>query len=84
MLRELFISVLDRRENDMAAPEVADSILAALDTAGLVVVPREPTEAMIQSAQTAWSPPTTFVIYTTTMREAVCAALAASPYAKGE
>jgi hypothetical protein len=40
----------------MSARDDADAILAALDAAGLAVVPVEPTEAMIDAAHRAWTP----------------------------
>ena len=70
--------------NDHDNDDVAGAVLAALDKAGLVVVPREPTEGMVTSGKDAYMPPTTFVKYTTTMEEAWEAMIAASPYAKKE
>jgi hypothetical protein len=66
------------------ADDVADAILTALDAAGLVVVPREPTEEMAKAGKNAFMPPTTFVSYTTSMAEAWVHMIAASPFAKKE
>jgi hypothetical protein len=55
----------------------ADAIIAALDAAGLVVVPREPTPRMIEVG-------CEYVEFINTASDAYRAMLAASPYAKKE
>jgi len=62
----------------------SDAILAAMDAAGLVVVPRDPTEEMAKAGKNAFMPPTTFVSYTTSMAEAWTHMVSASPFAKKE
>lgn len=39
---------------DSHGKQRADGILAALDVAGYVIVPREPTEAMIEASNREW------------------------------
>jgi hypothetical protein len=87
-LRDLIARALlaDRRGpgNQPCANHLADAIIAALDAAGLAVVPREPTEEMAKAGKNAFMPPTTFVSYTTSMAEAWVHMISASPFAKKE
>jgi hypothetical protein len=69
---------------EFAFHQQADAIIAALDAAGLVVVPSEPTEEMAKAGKNAFMPPTTFVSYTTSVAEAWVHMVSASPFAKKE
>ena len=86
-LRELMREAVNKRlewTTTLQGHVIADAILAALDTAGLVVVPREATEVMAKAGKKAFMPPTTFQKYMTTMEEAWEAMIAASPFSKKE
>ncbi len=48
--REVIANVIDRAINDNGDPADPDKILADLAAAGLVIVPKEPSEGMIEAA----------------------------------
>ena len=81
-LRELIARVAKHATGYVAVSHyesevIADAIIAALDAAGLVVVPRAPTERMIDVG-------CDYVEFINTASDAYRAMIAASPYMKGE
>lgn len=65
--------------------KAADAILSALDAAGLVVVPREPTEEMISAGEDRDRPAGEYSGYSTEFarcEQHYAAMIAASPFAK--